>query len=249
MILWREDRSASTRAMPSSASPSPVRSGEEEQASSRDHGEITYHDEPSSIGEGDLEPTVFPEIRLHGRVEPLIVPNVLMRRGSRRSARGSVRGTYRPQERAIRSLQGEFVVQVFDQGQPGGSQEEITGDSFSIELIGGASRLHQRRLHRGRQRPGGVVEAADMEAGSPGQRDGGFFRFPTGQRGDLWHQGVVQSPGTCHAEESAGRSGDRPAALLRSSTWLRRMPACRSLRSSVADIAQDLPLSPSRRLG
>ena len=40
-------------------------------------GEITYHDSPSSITlEGDLEPTLFPEIRLHGTVEPLIVPNV-----------------------------------------------------------------------------------------------------------------------------------------------------------------------------
>jgi len=40
-------------------------------------GEITYHDSPSSITlEGDVEPTLFPEIRLHGIVEPLIVPNV-----------------------------------------------------------------------------------------------------------------------------------------------------------------------------
>ena len=30
------------------------------------------------------------------------------------------------------------MVQVFDQGEPGSSQAEITGDSFSIELIGGA---------------------------------------------------------------------------------------------------------------
>jgi hypothetical protein len=27
---------------------------------------------------------------------------------------------------------------VFDQGEPGTSQAEITGDSFSIQLIGGA---------------------------------------------------------------------------------------------------------------
>ena len=47
-------------------------------------------------------------------------------------------GTYRPQDRAIRSQRGEFVVQVFDQGEPGSSRDEITGDSFSIELIGGA---------------------------------------------------------------------------------------------------------------
>jgi hypothetical protein len=36
----------------------------------------------------------------------------------------------------VRALQGEFVDQVFDQGEPGSSREEITGDSFSIELIG-----------------------------------------------------------------------------------------------------------------
>jgi hypothetical protein len=40
-------------------------------------GEITYHDSRSSIIlEGDLEPTLFPEIRLHGTVEPLIVPRM-----------------------------------------------------------------------------------------------------------------------------------------------------------------------------
>ena len=33
---------------------------------------------------------------------------------------------------------GEFVVHVFDQGEPGSSRDEITGDSFSIELIRGA---------------------------------------------------------------------------------------------------------------
>ena len=31
-------------------------------------------------------------------------------------------GTYRPQERALRSQPGEFVVEVFDQGEPGASQ-------------------------------------------------------------------------------------------------------------------------------
>jgi hypothetical protein len=29
------------------------------------------------------------------------------------------------------------VVQVFDQGEPGSSREELTGDSFSIELSRG----------------------------------------------------------------------------------------------------------------
>ena len=104
-------------------------------------GEIDYHDDPSSIvlDEGDLEPTVFPAIRLHGTVEPLIVPNVPSCDAAVEGLSAAVfEGTYRPQERTLRNQQGEFVVQVFDQGEPGSSQGEITGDSFAIELIGGA---------------------------------------------------------------------------------------------------------------
>jgi hypothetical protein len=65
----------------------------------------------------------------------------------------SFEGTYRPQVKALRSQQGEFIVEVFDQGEPGSWCEEITGDSFSIE-IGGAYNCYTRVLHRGRQRPG-----------------------------------------------------------------------------------------------
>ena len=103
-------------------------------------GEITYHDDPSSITlEGDLTPTLFPKIRLHGTVEPLVVPNVPSCEEAVEGLPAALfEGRYRPQDKAIRSQQGEFVVQVFDQGEPGSSQEEITGDSFSIELIGGA---------------------------------------------------------------------------------------------------------------
>ena len=36
-------------------------------------------------------------------------------------------GTCRPQAKALRLQQGEFVVQVFDQCEPGSSREEITG--------------------------------------------------------------------------------------------------------------------------
>jgi hypothetical protein len=56
--------------------------------------------------------------------------------------------------KALRSQQGEFIVEVFDQGEPGSSRDEIIGDSFSIELIGGAYNWYTRVLHRGRQRPG-----------------------------------------------------------------------------------------------
>ena len=119
-------------------------------------GEITYHDSPSSIIlEGDLEPTLFPEIRLHGTVEPLIVPNVPSCEEAVEGLPAALfEGTYRPQVKALRSQQGEFVVQVFDQGEPGSSREEITGDSFSIELIGGAYNGYTR---------GGYIEGGNVQ--------------------------------------------------------------------------------------
>lgn len=122
-------------------------------------GEITYHDDPSSIIlEGDLEPTLFPEIRLHGTVEPLIVPNVPSCEEAVEGLPAALfEGTYRPQDRELRSQRGEFVVQVFDQGEPGGSQEEITGDSFSIELIGGAYNGYTR---------GGYIEGGNVQVES-----------------------------------------------------------------------------------
>ena len=122
-------------------------------------GEITYHDSPSSITlEGGLEPTLFPEIRLHGTVEPLIVPKVPSCVEAVEGLPAALfEGTYRPQDKALRSLQGEFVVQVFDQGEPGRSQEEITGDSFSIELIGGAYNGYTR---------GGYIEGGNVQVES-----------------------------------------------------------------------------------
>jgi hypothetical protein len=76
----------------------------------------------------------------------------------------SFEGTYRPQVKALRSQQGEFIVEVFDQGEPGSSREEITGDSFSIELIGGAYNCYIRVLHRGRQRPGRRSSSPELQA-------------------------------------------------------------------------------------
>ncbi len=111
-------------------------------------GEVTYHDQGVStidvpldadVPDSPVVPTDFPEIRLHGKVEPLIVPNVPSCADAVKGIQTALfEGTYRPQEKTLRSQQGEFVIQVFDQGEPGGSQAEITGDSFSIELIGGA---------------------------------------------------------------------------------------------------------------
>ena len=96
-----------------------------------------------------------PEIRLHGTVEPLD-------RAERFLGEEAVKGPRRPCSRAptvLRrrrhgSLRGEFVVQVFDQGEPGSSQEEITGDSFSIELIGGAYNGYTR---------GGYIEGGNVQ--------------------------------------------------------------------------------------
>ena len=46
---------------------------------------------------------------------------------------------------------------VFDQGEPGSSREEITGDSFSIELIGGAYNAYTR---------GGYIEGGNVQVES-----------------------------------------------------------------------------------
>jgi hypothetical protein len=122
-------------------------------------GEITYHDSPSSIVlEGDLEPTLFPDIRLHGTVQPLIMPNVPSCEEAVEGLPAALfEGIYRPQDQALRSQRGEFVVQVFDQGEPGSSQGEITGDSFSIELIGGAYNGYTRA---------GYIEAGNVQVES-----------------------------------------------------------------------------------
>ena len=110
-------------------------------------GEIDYHDDPSTIDvpvdrnipDGPVVTTVFPEIDLHGTVEPLIVSNVPSCDAAVENLPAALfEGTYRPQDKTLRNLRGQFVVQVFDEGEPGTSQGEITGDSFAIELIGGA---------------------------------------------------------------------------------------------------------------
>ena len=74
-----------------------------------------------------------------------------------RASRRPFEGTYRSQDRKVRALQGEFVVQVFDQAEPGSSREEFTGDSFSIELIGGAYNGYTR---------GGYIEGGNVQVES-----------------------------------------------------------------------------------
>ena len=56
-------------------------------------------------------------------------------------------GTYRSQDTSLLSaLPGRFTVLVFDQGEPGRSNDPafVTGDGFSIELTGGPYTLYTR---------------------------------------------------------------------------------------------------------
>ena len=129
-------------------------------------GEITYHDSGASTIGG----VQFPEIRLHGTVDPFFVAGVSTCEQAAEMLAGlpvvQFEGTYRPQDKTPAVSEdgpdGRFIVQVFDQGEPGRTREEfVTGDGFSIELIGWRlRRLHPGRLHRGRQHPGGAVEVA-----------------------------------------------------------------------------------------
>jgi hypothetical protein len=45
-------------------------------------------------------------------------------------------GTYRSQDEPLCALKDRFVVQLFDQGEPGSSRGEIIEDRFSVELFG-----------------------------------------------------------------------------------------------------------------
>ena len=120
-------------------------------------GEITYHDSPSSIIlEGNLEPTLFPEIRLHGTVEPLIVPNVP-------SCEEAIEGLPGGPLRGHLPASGEGVA-VHSRASSSSRcstrvsravrARKITGDSFSIELIGGAYNGYTR---------GGYIEGGNVQ--------------------------------------------------------------------------------------
>ena len=69
--------------------------------------------------------------------------------------------SYRPRRTADPPLQRLPLrltyPRVFDQGEPGSSREEITGDSFSIELIGGAYNGYTR---------GGYIEGGNVQVES-----------------------------------------------------------------------------------
>jgi hypothetical protein len=109
-------------------------------------GEITYHDSGTSIIEvpvdpdlpgGLTEPTDFPEIRIHGTVDPFVIDGVSTCAEATGIPVARFEGTYRSQD-AEDAQDGRFNVAVGDQREPGRSlgDGDINGDGFSIELTG-----------------------------------------------------------------------------------------------------------------
>jgi hypothetical protein len=128
-------------------------------------GEITYHDSAPSTVEG----VGFPEISLHGTVEPIEIFNVSTCQQAASMFEGipsaQFAGTYRSQDltlpvyvcvspTGVMYPGGRFVVNVFDQREPGGSVGGITGDEFSIDLCGGEYPAYTR---------GGYIEGGNIQ--------------------------------------------------------------------------------------
>jgi hypothetical protein len=114
-------------------------------------GEITYHDSASST----IGVQTFPEIRLHGVVDPMFI-DVSTCEAAAQAFPGSAlfKGTYQSQDSTLSALQGRFTVQVFDQGEPGRSTTDFTGDGFSIDLQGGPYSGYTR---------GGYIEGGNVQ--------------------------------------------------------------------------------------
>ena len=142
-------------------------------------GQITYHDDPSAIDvpvdpefpNGSVEETDFPEIRLHGIVEPIVIFNVFnceeavaeLFEGEGPPEFEGVpaalfEGTYRPQgptpDIPGNERHGEFTVLVGDQGEPARPGGEFTGDLFSVELFFGPYNGYTR---------GGYIEGGNLQ--------------------------------------------------------------------------------------
>jgi hypothetical protein len=118
-------------------------------------GQITYHDSAASTVGG----VPFPEIRLHGVVDPLFVDVSTCEEAAQAFPNGAqFQGTYRPQGPTPgvpgNARDGRFTVQVFDQGEPARPGGDFTGDSFSIELVGGADAAYTR---------GGYIEGGNVQ--------------------------------------------------------------------------------------
>jgi len=129
-------------------------------------GQITYHDNASTVGELD-----FPELRIHGTVKPIYILNVYGCGEAVDELFGDdpgagspfegiptalFEGTYRSQDTTLSSAlpPGEFSVLVGDQGEPARPGGEFTGDLFSIDLFGGPYGLYTR---------GGYIEGGNIQ--------------------------------------------------------------------------------------
>jgi hypothetical protein len=109
-------------------------------------GEITYHDTGTSTILVPIDPEVpggptvetdFPEIRIHGVVDPIFVTAPECETAAEIFFDGArFEGTYRSQETALSGVPGRFNVLVFDQGEPGRTNDPVfvTGDGFAIDL-------------------------------------------------------------------------------------------------------------------
>ena len=121
-------------------------------------GQITYHDSPSTVNFLGVD-TPYPEIRLHGIVEPIVILNVEnceMAEGELFNGipAAEFEGTYRSQDSTVSPLEGEFTVLVGDQGEPGHPRGDFTGDLFSIELFFGPYNGYTR---------GGYIEGGNIQ--------------------------------------------------------------------------------------
>jgi hypothetical protein len=107
-------------------------------------GEITYHDTGTSTVAG----VDFPEIRLHGVVDPMTFTAPDCEAAAQLFLDAAqFDGTYRSQDTSLTSaLPGRFTVLVFDQGEPGRTNDPafVTGDGFAIDLKGGPYTLYTR---------------------------------------------------------------------------------------------------------
>ena len=116
-------------------------------------GQITYHDTSTNSILGGV---LFPELRLHGTVENVLIdddPSITIPAVPAYTCEDLVespwaqfQGSYRSQETKLLSKPpGKFTVLVFDQGEPGRTKDpQITGDGFSIDLNGGPYPLYTR---------------------------------------------------------------------------------------------------------
>ncbi|HEX2404918.1 MAG TPA: hypothetical protein VHM29_09465 [Acidimicrobiia bacterium] len=107
-------------------------------------GEITYHDTGTSTVEG----VDFPEVRLHGVVDPVTLTAPRCEAAAELFLdAANFDGTYRSQDTSLLSKPpGRFNVLVFDQGEPGRTKDPafVSGDGFTIELAGGPYTLYTR---------------------------------------------------------------------------------------------------------